>query len=319
MKKTGGLGKGLDALIPNSYLNIVEEEKETKMDLPQPLAEAGSTMGRPASGQKPDRESRGLALIPLDKIRPNHDQPRQHMEQAKIEALAASIEEQGLIHPILVKKTGPDSYEIICGERRYLAAKHNGWSEIPAVIKEAAGDELLELALVENIQREDLDAIEEAEAYSKLIGERALTPEYVGKRVGRDRTTIANAVRLLRLPGEVQSMIRSGTLSGGHARALLGLPSPEHQRHLAQRIVSEQLSVRQVEEIVQRTGAGKRRARRVRPLDAEVVDLEHRLSEKLGTKVRLFARKNNKGRIEIQYNSLDDLDRILQVIGVQHG
>ncbi len=304
MKKTGGLGKGLDALIPDTYVDVIERENREANE---------------KSGGVSNIKNSGLAVVPLDKIRPNHEQPRKNFEQAKIEELAASIKEQGLIHPILVKKSGPDSYEIICGERRYLAAKHNNWTEIPVVIKEAAGDELLELALVENIQREDLDAIEEAEAYRRLIGERGLTPEHVGKRVGRDRATIANAVRLLRLPEEVQNMIRSGALSGGHARALLGLPSPEHQRHLAQRIVSEQLSVRQVEEIVQRTGGGKRRARRVRPLDAEIIDLEHRLSEKLVTKVRLFARKNNKGRIEIQYNSLDDLDRILQVVGVQHG
>ena len=313
MKKMGGLGKGLDALIPDSYVNIVEKESAGSEDNSFVRKQESLDLGARFQGSGRG----GLALISLDKIRPNHDQPRQHLDGAKIEALAASLKEQGLIQPILVKKTEGDSYEIICGERRFLAAKHNGWNEIPVVIKEAAGDELLELALVENIQREDLDAIEEAEAYRKLIGERALTPEYVGKRVGRDRTTITNAIRLLRLPDEVQNMIRSAALSGGHARALLGLPSPEHQRHLAERIISEQLSVRQVEEIVQRTGGGKRRAKRVRPLDAEIVDLEHRLSERLSTKVRLFARKNNKGRIEIQYHSLDDLDRVLQVIGVR--
>lgn len=332
MKKIGGLGKGLDALIPTSYLDLVEEErKENKgskeeqgkatkeRKLPEGRAEAHekSRFGDLEPQKSAALESAGLAVIDVGEINANPDQPREAFEEGRIEELAASIREQGLLHPIVVKKALGSGYEMVCGERRLLAARKLGWQKIPAIIKDVASNRLLELALVENIQREDLNAIEEAQAFKKLVVDRALSPEEVGVRVGRDRTTVTNTLRLLRLPEEVQVLIKSEKISAGHARALLGLPSPEHQRRLADRIVAEQLSVRQVEEIVQRTGLGKRRAKMLRHLDSEIVDLEHRLSERLGTKVRIFANKGNKGRLEIRYNSLDDLDRILDVVGVR--
>lgn len=310
MKRVGGLGKGLSALIPDAYTELINREAEQAKH-----GEAMDVQAAPIGVLDADKTP-GLRLVNLDQIKANPYQPRQKAEEAKIDELAASLKENGLLQPVVVKKTGEDAYEIICGERRVLAARRNGWRQIPAIIKDVADDELIELALVENIQREDLNAIEEAGAYRRLIAERGLSPEAVGEKVGRDRTTITNAVRLLRLPEEVRELIKSGNLTGGHARALLSLPSPEHQRHLARRIVSEELSVRQVEAMAHRASSGKRPAKKSRRLDAEIIDLEHRLSERLGTKVRIFAGKNNRGRLEIAYASLDDLDRILDVVGV---
>ncbi len=293
MKKA--LGKGLSALIPDSYM------KEIK--LPQASASTGA--------------SSGFQMIPIDAVRPNHDQPRREFVPEKIEELAASIKEKGILQPVVVKKTGDNSYELVCGERRFRAALLCGLNEIPAVIKDVANEQFLEWALIENIQREDLSAIEEAQAYRRLAEERMLSQDEIAKRVGKNRTTVTNTLRLLRLPEEVLGYIADGRLSAGHARALLGLLTPEHQRQMARRIVQENLSVRQVETIVNRSNSQKRRAKSARHLRPEIVDLENRLSQHFGTHVRIYPRKNQKeGRIEIQYFSLDDLDRILHRTGI---
>ncbi len=297
MKKV--LGKGLSALIPDTYATEIKEKSN-----PQP---SGAT-----ASQNPFR------MIPLSQIIPNRDQPRKEFSPETIQELAASIKEKGILQPVLVKKIHEQQYMLICGERRFRAASLCGLTEIPAIVKDAASDELLEWALIENIQRQDLNALEEAEAYARLAEERMLSQDEIAKRVGKERSTIANMLRLLRLPDEVKLHIIEGRLSAGHARAILGLLTPEHQRQMARRIIEENLSVRQVEAIVNRSNAQKRKAKNARHLKPEIVDLENKLAQHLGTQVKIFPKKNQKeGRLEIRYFSLDDLDRILQVVGVK--
>ena len=292
--KKKALGKGLSALIPDSYSKIMQQEK--------------------LLGQTANKVS-GLQEINISEIKPNQDQPRKHFPDAGIEELAQSIKEQGVLQPVIVKKADK-AYELICGERRLRASLKAGLKAVPAIAKDIASDKLLEWALVENIQREDLNAIEEAQAYLRLIEERGLSQEEVADRVGKSRATVANTIRLLRLPVEVLDELASGRLQAGHARALLALPSPEHQRQLCKRIAEDKLSVRQVEEMVNRSIARKRRAKHAKLATPEILDLENKLTRCLGTQVRIYPRKNNQGRVEIQYYSLDDLDRLLSLLNI---
>lgn len=316
MKKA--LGKGLSALIPDSYKE--QMAIQTSKEMPSGSV---AVQERPAPAVKTltaaPRDA-AFKLIAVDKILPNEEQPRKTFNQETIEELASSIKEKGVLQPVIVKKAGDGVYRLICGERRYRAAIACGLTEVPAIIKDIAQEDFLEWALIENIQREDLNPLEEAEAYQRLVEDRVLSQEEVAKRVGKNRATVANMLRLLRLPDEVKQFLLEGRLSAGHARALLGLLSPEHQRHMAKRIVEENLSVRQVEAIVGRSLAHKRKAKTARHLSAEIVDLETRLTHFLGTQAKIFPRKNQKeGRIEIQYFSLDDLDRVLQKLGLPRG
>ncbi len=300
MKKA--LGKGLSALIPDSYVKADNAfQQSTAVMNPEANASA----------------RRAFCTVPVDAIQSNHDQPRREFTQTGIEELAASIREQGILQPMIVKEIGENRYELICGERRLRAAKHCGLAEVPVVIKDVAEEKFLEWALIENIQRQDLNALEEAEAYRRLAEERTLSQDEIAKRVGKSRSTVTNTLRLLRLPEEVKAYIEAGQLAEGHARALLGLLTPEHQRQLAKRIVEENLSVRQVEAIVNRSNAHKRKPKTARKLTAEILDLEKRLIQHLGTQVKIYPRKNqNQGRLEVYYYSLDDFDRILAAIGL---
>lgn len=298
------LGKGLSALISNS--SDTEKKREAAAvqavpDMPQAIPAAAAASG--------------LQLLSLEQIIPNPDQPRSHFSEQALEELAASIKQQGVLQPVVVTRKG-DKYQLICGERRFRAAGMAGLERIPVVVKEVASAQALELALVENIQREDLNPIEEAEAFQRLMGQRDLSQEKVADLVGKDRSTVANALRILRLPKEVLGLVVDQKISAGHARALLPLFSPEHQRVLAERIVKEGLSVRDTEQIVQNTLAGKRPAKRSRKLDPFVQDLENKLQLRLGSQVRIFHHKKNHGRIEIRYFSLDDLDRILDSLTI---
>lgn len=315
MKKA--LGKGLSALIPDSYKDhMAAEEKEISTATATLTTEPESAV---QAGALHEKDS-AFQLIPVSMIAPNADQPRKNFNAETIEDLANSIREKGVLQPILVKKKNAGAFEIVCGERRFRAATLCGLTEVPAIIKDIADEDFLEWALIENIQREDLNPIEEAEAYQRLVEERMISQEEVAKRVGKNRVTVTNTLRLLRLPTEVKAYLAEGRLSAGHARAILGLLSPEHQRQMAKRIVEENLSVRQVEAIVNRSNAHKRKAKSARHLSAEIVDLETRLTHFLGTQAKIYPRKNQKeGRVEIQYFSLDDLDRVLQKIGLPRG
>ena len=298
MKKV--LGKGLSALIPDTYVKDIQQKQSMAvLDSPRP-------------------SDSGFRLIPIAQIIPNDDQPRKEFAQEKIQELAASIKEKGVMQPVVVKKTAEGRFMLICGERRFRAAQVCGLTEIPAVIKDIANEDFLEWALIENIQRQDLNPLEEAEAYRRLAEERMLSQDEIAKRVGKDRSSVANHMRLLRLPDEIRIYIADGRLTAGHARALLGLLTPEHQRQMAKRIVQETLSVRQVEAIVKRSNAHKRKPKSARYLKPEIVDLESKLTQHLGTQVRIYPKKNQKeGRLEIRYFSLDDLDRVLEKIGIQ--
>ena len=315
MKKA--LGRGLSALIPDSYKDqMVAANKETSSATVTLTAEPEVFI--PAASLEPTTPA--FQLIPISRIATNADQPRKSFNSESIEELANSIREKGVLQPVIVKQKGSGEFELICGERRFRAATLCGLTEVPAIIKDIAAEDFLEWALIENIQREDLNPIEEAEAYQKLVEDRKISQEEVAKRVGKNRVTVTNTMRLLRLPQEVKQSLVEGKLTAGHARALLGLLTPEHQRHMAKRIVDENLSVRQVEAIVNRSNAHKRKAKTARHLSAEIVDLETRLTHFLGTQAKIHPRKNQKeGRLEIQYFSLDDLDRVLQKIGLPRG
>lgn len=310
MKKA--LGRGLNALIPDSYVQSREVEKKTATLMP--VAANSTVTTSPAVS--PTHQG-AFRLIPIEQVSPNENQPRQYFDPVAIDELANSIREKGILQPVIVKMTGQNQYQLICGERRFRAAKACGLTQVPAVLKDVASEDFLEWALIENIQRQDLNPLEEAEAYQRIMESRALSQEDVAKRVGKNRTTVTNTIRLLRLPEEVKTYMMTGQLSAGHARALLGLLTPEHQRQMAKRIVEENLSVRQIELIVNRSNAHKRKAKTARHLSPEIVDLENRLVHHLGAQVKIYPRKNQKeGRIEIHYSSLDDLDRILQKINL---
>jgi len=297
MKKA--LGKGLSALIPDSYLK------------------AGTVKAEPVSQEKGDvspakSKPQAFDLIPVDQIKPNHQQPRKEFRPEALEDLAASIKEKGILQPVIVKQTGEQRYELICGERRFRAAILCGLDRIPAVIKDIAAEDFLEWAIIENVQREDLNAIEEAEAYQRLSEDHRISQEEIAKRIGKSRVAITNSMRLLRLPSDIRDYLSDGLLTAGHARALIGLLTPEHQRQIAKRIVEENLSVRQVEALVGRSLAHKRKPKKARNLSPEIVDLESRLSRHLGTQVRIHPKKSlRQGRVEFQYLTLDELDSIL--------
>jgi ParB family chromosome partitioning protein len=257
---------------------------------------------------------RALLSLPIEAIERNPNQPRKRFEEAKLEELAASIREHGVVEPILVRREGA-SYRILAGERRWRAAQRAGLKEIPAVLREATEREAFELALVENLQREDLNAIEEAEAYEVLIDDHGLTQEAIAERVGKDRSTVANALRLLKLPAEVRDLVKVGQLDMGHARALLGLDGADAIRRAAQRVVRDRLSVRATEALVReltRKGSphpshgGETAATR---------DLTQRLQRRLGARCRVIPKSAVAGRLEVEYTSLDELDGILAKIG----
>jgi ParB family chromosome partitioning protein len=256
---------------------------------------------------------RTLLTLPIDAIERSAQQPRKRFEEAKLEELAASIREHGVVEPILVRRHGA-RYRIVAGERRWRAAQRAGLQEIPAVVRDASDRQAFELALVENLQRTDLNSIEEAEAYDVLAGD-GLTQEEVAKRVGKDRSTVANALRLLKLPEDVRDLVREGALDMGHARAILAIEGAEEMRKLAQRAVREGLSVRATEALVRlRTLKGRKKA--APEQSAAVKDLARRLQRRLGARCRVVQRSAAAGRIEVDYTSLDELDGILAKIGV---
>lgn len=266
------LGKGLEALIPN----IGEEE------------------------------GRKLAEIDIDRIVPNRYQPRKNFDDAKLEELAASIREQGVLQPVIVCKR--DSiYELIVGERRLRAAKKAGLTTIPAVLKEASPEEMLALALVENLQRNDLNPIEEAEAFRRLVEDFNLTQEDIAQRVGKDRSSVTNYLRLLKLPEEIQQGLVDEKISMGHARAILGLKSREEQIELYRKIITRGLSVRQTENLVRESKAVTPPVRVSKSI--YIRNIEEKLKQHLQTKVSVSSKKG-KGEIVIEYYSEDDLDRI---------
>jgi ParB family transcriptional regulator, chromosome partitioning protein len=252
--------------------------------------------------------------LPVDSIDANPFQPRRLFHPERLEELAQSIRANGIIQPLVVRRSG-DRYQLVAGERRWRAAKLAGVSHVPVVIRQIPDDRLLEVTLVENIQREDLNPIETAIAFDRMMSELSLNPEEIGQRTGKDRTTIVNSVRLLQLPQDLQQLVAERRLSAGHARCLLSLPTPELQREVAERSVAQGWSVRQMERTTQRMVEG-RKAKHVDEIDTDpnVKAAVQELERVLGTKVRIIEKAKQRGRIEIEYYSADELDRIYTTI-----
>jgi ParB family transcriptional regulator, chromosome partitioning protein len=254
------------------------------------------------------------AEIELDSIVPGPMQPRTHFDEASLESLAESIRSHGIVQPLVVRRRG-DGYELIAGERRWRAAKLAGLAKVPVVVKEVPDDHLLEIALIENIQREDLNAIEEAQAYKKLIETIGLTQEALASRVGRDRSYITNYLRLLRLPDDLQQLVIDGRLSTGHARTLLALTHIDLQRRMARKIIDDGLSVRATELLVQKSGEQKPTKRSASQIvDPNVRVAETKLRRALGTQVKITQSVEGKGKIEISFFDARDLDRIYNLL-----
>lgn len=262
-------------------------------------------------------ELKSLFYCGIEQIFPNRSQPRKHFEESKIEELAASIKEKGILEPLLVRRTDR-GYELIVGERRWRAAQKAGLKEVPVLVKEVEGREGLEISLIENLQREDLNPIEAAEAYRRLIEEFDIRQEDLSKRMGKDRTTITNTLRLLKLPMEVRNELLQNHISSGHARAILSLENREKQKELCALIIRKGLSVREAEAIAKRwtERSGKRAVPSMKKkgdLESQLSSLQDSLRKYLGTKV-VIAEKGKRGKIEIEYYSHEDLERIVQTI-----
>ncbi len=290
------LGRGLSSLLPS------------RPQAPQALPQD------PPSPAVP--ETAAATHLPIDAIDPNPLQPRTIFQADRLRELADSIRVNGIIQPIIVRRKG-DRFELIAGERRWRAAKEASLTHVPVLVQDLADDRLLEISLIENIQREDLNPMEVAVAYDRLAREHDLSHEEIGRRTGKDRATITNMIRLLRLPSEVQLLLAEHRLSMGHARAILGLPSAEQQLDVANKTAAQGLSVRQVERLVQKTN--ERREDADEPPDEPKVDPNVKaaiqdLERALGTRVRIVERGSNRGRIEVDYFSQDDLDRIYNLI-----
>jgi ParB family chromosome partitioning protein len=251
-----------------------------------------------------------VVYLDLDRIFPGEQQPRKTFKDDSLKELAASIKEKGILQPVIVSRVGDGSFRLVTGERRWRAASLAGLKKIPALIKNVASKDSLEIALIENIQREDLNPIETAEAFSKLIIEFNLTQEELSDRVGKERATIANYLRLLKLPEEVKGFIYNGSLSMGHAKAILALEGKAHQIDTARKIIKKSLSVREAESLAKKISSPpKARASR----DAQISSLEEKLIRGLGTKVRIITR-GKKGKIEIEYYSFEELERLLDIL-----
>ncbi|MDI6786270.1 MAG: ParB/RepB/Spo0J family partition protein [bacterium] len=290
-----------------------ENKKERKKVLGRGISALFAEIGDLENMEKEEEsEIRGIKEVKLDEIKPSEYQPRYQFDSEKLEELAQSIKEKGIIQPIIVRNSD-SGYEIIAGERRFRAASMAGLDKIPVVIKEVSSDEAIEIALIENIQREDLNPIEEAKAYQRLIDEFKLTQEDLAFKVGKNRTSITNVLRLLKLPTEIQKAVEENIISMGHARALINVEEKKLQLLLFKKVVKKNLSVRQIEDIIKTIKNVSRETIKNRTEDPIVKSYERILMESLGTKVFIKQNKDKKsGKIEIIYFSLDDIERILE-------
>lgn len=300
MKRERGLGRGLDALLPASPPRRPATESST-----------GDAASAPSYG------AGNVFSCALEKIVPQKGQPRQHFDTHKLDELASSIKEHGLLEPLVVRRVGADRFELIAGERRFRACQRAGLREALVVVHDVSSRQAFELAIIENVQREDLDPIELAEALDRLVKEHGYTQEKLAERLGKDRSTIANSLRLLRLPEAVRTRVVTGELSEGHGRALLGLEDAKKMAEVAEKVIIGRLSVRQTEDLVRSAKAPKKSAGDKTGSPAakspSVRDLEKRLERKLGARCEVRD-KQGKGELVIRYGDLDELDRILEVI-----
>lgn len=297
---TKRLGKGLDALIP-SGLGVETSSKKTE-----------NTETKNGGHE----ESSSETLVKITMVEPNRDQPRKNFDEDALQELADSIKQFGLLQPILVQQRD-GYYEIVAGERRWRAAKLAGLKEVPVIIRNLTEQEIVEISLIENIQRENLNPIEEAQAYKKLLTEFNLKQDEVAERVSKSRAAVTNSMRLLKLSDEVQQMVISEMISTGHARALLAVEDADEQYALAQRIFDEKLSVRDIEKLVKSIGKPakeKKEKEKNESLEAVYQDIQEKLKQRLGTKVAVNGKGDGAGKIEIEFYSHDDLERILDTL-----
>lgn len=285
--KRTGLGKGLDSMIPPKATSKAAKEKVSN------VSKTGET------------------ILKINEVEPNKKQPRKFFNEEALKELSDSIKQHGIVQPLVVAKQ-KDYYEIIAGERRWRAAKMAGLKEVPVVIKDYSPQEIMEVALIENIQREDLNPVEEAKAYQNLIKEYNLKQEEVAERVSKSRSAITNSLRLLKLNDRVLDFLIQETISSGHARALLALEDPEKQVSVAEKIAKEHLSVRDTEKLVKNINQPVKKApKKELKNDFVYKDMEEQLKQKIGTKVKINRKSENKGKIEIEYYSQDDLEKIV--------
>lgn len=310
MAKRTGLGKGLGAIFGDEVMESAAEEQEMK-NHPKPE----QTIIKKETGEEESEAGKGM-FLKISSIEPNHNQPRMEFREESLIELAESMKEYGVLQPLLVQKKG-DFYEIIAGERRWRAAKLAGLKEVPVVIREYTKQQSMEIALIENVQREDLNPIEEAKAYQRLMQEFGLKQEEIAARVAKNRVTITNSMRLLKLEKRVQDMLIQNQITGGHARALLAVDDPEMQFQIAGRIVAENLSVREVEKLV-KSLSKKKEPKEKKEEDESIFlifrELEDRMKTAMGTKVSINRKDSNKGRVEIEYYSEAELERIVELI-----
>ncbi len=298
MKRSRGLGRGLDALLP---------------------ASAPKRQATPAAESEERQKTYGndsVFTCPLERIVPQKGQPRQHFDETRLEELAQSIKEHGLLEPLVVRKKGNDQFELIAGERRWRACQRAGLHEALVVVHEVTPVKAFELAIIENVQREDLDPIEMAEALGRLVAEHGYTQEKLAERIGKDRSTIANSLRLLKLPEAIRTKVVTGELSEGHGRTLLGVDNVKKMAEIAQKVINGRLSVRQTEQLVRQAkeaAGGNSGASGGKKKSASIRDLEKRLERKLGARCEVIDREG-KGEIKVRYGSLDELDRVLDLI-----
>ena len=296
--RKSGLGKGLDALITNNVgTRSASEEKEQ------------------------EEKEKADFMVKITKVEPNREQPRKKFDEDALLELAESLKQYGILQPLLVQKRD-DYYEIIAGERRWRAAKLAGLKEVPVIVKDLSDQEIMEISLIENIQREDLNPIEEAHAYKRLLTEFNLKQDEVAERVSKSRSAITNSMRLLKLCDKVQQMIIDEKLTMGHVRPLIGIEDPEEQYAIAQKIFDERLTVRETEKLLKKIQKEKENPKKKEDssvsMDFLYENLEEQMKQILGTKVNIHPKKNNKGKIEIEYYSQDELNRLLELMQTIH-
>ena len=350
--KRKGLGRGLDALIPNKINNTsvgsdeksqrqpraiknvdvsAESASEKKIEEESPIVDSSTDVTVPdavesekseisdktevKSDKNTDNVSEKVLSVKISLVEPNREQPRKKFNEEGIDELAASIAQYGVIQPLLVQWKD-NYYEIIAGERRWRAAMKAGLKEIPVIVKEYSNKEAVEISLIENIQREDLNPIEEALAYERLVEEFEMTQEQVAERVSKSRSAVTNSMRLLKLEGDVREMVISGDITEGHARTLLSLPTAEAQKLIADRSVKEKLSVRDTEKLVKKLVSDVKRLGKKRDYEKEAIlgNLSEQLKDIFGTKVSISENSRHRGKIEIEYYSDDELNRIFELL-----
>lgn len=305
--KKSGLGRGLDALFPEKTVqnNKIQTVKTVKSEKTIPTESKKSNQQENSNGER---------MMKISLIEPNRDQPRKKFDEDALQELSESIKQYGILQPLLVSDK-EDYYEIVAGERRWRAAKMAGLKEVPVVVKEFSTQEIVEISLIENIQREDLNPVEEAMAYKRLMEEFHLKQDEIAERVSKSRTAVTNSMRLLKLDSRVQQMMVDEMISAGHARAILAIADTEKQYNVAMKVFDEKLSVRETEKLVKNVlmPTKKKKTASDSTEDAIYESLEEKMKNITGTRVFIHRKKNNKGKIEIEYYSRDDLDRIIDL------